>query len=122
VPQAKQQQAARDTSRPRLRLCRNQRKQISRSRPPPDSCSNFQRRRKTNDGIHRFTCGIIARWVLRLANGPGHSLAGESKRWALVIGVDKYTDPQISPLKGSDNDARLIADALVRYAGFRRTR
>jgi len=40
------------------------------------------------------------------------------KRWALVIGVDKYIDPQISPLKGSDNDARLIADALVRYAGF----
>lgn len=41
-----------------------------------------------------------------------------TKRWALVIGVDKYLDPQISPLKGSDNDARLIADALVRYAGF----
>ena len=41
-----------------------------------------------------------------------------AKRWALVIGVDKYVDPQISPLKGSDNDARLIADALVRYAGF----
>ncbi len=41
-----------------------------------------------------------------------------AKRWALVIGVDKYLDPQISPLKGSDNDARLIADALVRYAGF----
>ena len=40
------------------------------------------------------------------------------KRWALVIGVDKYQDPQISPLKGSDNDARMIADALVRYAGF----
>jgi tetratricopeptide (TPR) repeat protein len=42
----------------------------------------------------------------------------KAKRWALVIGVDKYQDPQISPLKGSDNDARLIADALVRYAGF----
>src|SRR6185503_9807927 len=40
------------------------------------------------------------------------------KRWALVIGVDKYVDPQISPLKGSDNDARMIADALVRYSGF----
>ncbi|HSQ23034.1 MAG TPA: tetratricopeptide repeat protein, partial [Pyrinomonadaceae bacterium] len=41
-----------------------------------------------------------------------------AKRWALVIGVDKYIDPQISPLKGSDNDARMIADALVRYSGF----
>ncbi|HVQ37466.1 MAG TPA: tetratricopeptide repeat protein, partial [Pyrinomonadaceae bacterium] len=46
------------------------------------------------------------------------SLPVGAKRWALVIGVDKYMDPQISPLKGSDNDARLIADALVRYAGF----
>ena len=46
------------------------------------------------------------------------TLPVSTKRWALVIGVDKYLDPQISPLKGSDNDARLIADALVRYAGF----
>lgn len=46
------------------------------------------------------------------------SLPVGPKRWALVIGVDKYMDPQISPLKGSDNDARMIADALVRYAGF----
>ncbi|MGQ0763046.1 MAG: caspase family protein [Acidobacteriota bacterium] len=50
--------------------------------------------------------------------GQINSLPVGPKRWALVIGVDKYQDPQISPLKGSDNDARLIADALVRYAGF----
>ncbi len=49
---------------------------------------------------------------------PVKALPVSAKRWALIIGVDKYTDPQISPLKGSDNDARLIADALVRYAGF----
>jgi hypothetical protein len=42
----------------------------------------------------------------------------KAKRWALVIGVDNYKDGQISPLKGSDNDARMLADALVRYAGF----
>jgi len=46
------------------------------------------------------------------------ALPASAKRWALVIGVDKYIDPQISPLKGSDNDARMIADALVRYSGF----
>jgi tetratricopeptide (TPR) repeat protein len=46
------------------------------------------------------------------------ALPVSAKRWALVIGVDKYIDPQISPLKGSDNDAHQIADALVRYAGF----
>lgn len=48
------------------------------------------------------------------------TLPVSAKRWALVIGVDKYTDPQISPLKGSDNDARMISDALVRFAGFPR--
>lgn len=46
------------------------------------------------------------------------ALPASAKRWALVIGVDKYIDPQISQLKGSDNDARQISDALVRYAGF----
>lgn len=51
------------------------------------------------------------------ANGVT-ALPVSAKRWALVIGVDKYQDPQISPLKGSDNDARMIANALVRYAGF----
>ncbi len=40
------------------------------------------------------------------------------KRWALVIGVDKYADTQITTLGGSSNDAKAIADALVRYAGF----
>lgn len=49
---------------------------------------------------------------------PVKSWPSKAKRWALVIGVDKYRDPQISPLKGSDNDARTLADALVRYAGF----
>ena len=46
------------------------------------------------------------------------NLPASAKRWALVIGVDQYIDPQISALKGSDNDARMIADALTRYSGF----
>jgi uncharacterized caspase-like protein len=46
------------------------------------------------------------------------ALPAKSKRWALVIGVDKYTDGEINPLRGSSNDAKSIADALVRYAGF----
>ncbi|HYG81940.1 MAG TPA: caspase family protein [Pyrinomonadaceae bacterium] len=45
---------------------------------------------------------------------------GKAKRWALVIGVDSYKDGQISPLRGAANDARALADALVRYAGFPR--
>jgi uncharacterized caspase-like protein/Flp pilus assembly protein TadD len=49
---------------------------------------------------------------------PVKTFPGKAKRWALVIGVDKYSDPQISQLKGADNDARILSDSLVRYAGF----
>lgn len=42
----------------------------------------------------------------------------KAKRWGLVIGVDKYADTQITTLGGSSNDAKAIADALIRYAGF----
>ena len=42
----------------------------------------------------------------------------KAKRFALVIGVDEYQDTQISKLEGASNDAKLLADALVQYAGF----
>lgn len=45
-------------------------------------------------------------------------LPAKSKRFALVVGVDEYQDEQISRLSGAGNDARALADALVRYAGF----
>jgi ketosteroid isomerase-like protein len=51
-------------------------------------------------------------------NGSINSLPSKAKRWALIIGVDQYKDGQISTLKGSANDARSLANALVRYAGF----
>jgi hypothetical protein len=37
---------------------------------------------------------------------PVASWPGKAKRWAPVIGVDQYADPQISPLKGAANDAK----------------
>lgn len=49
---------------------------------------------------------------------PQKQLPAKAKRWALVVGVDKYNDPQISPLRGAANDARTLAEALVRYSGF----
>jgi hypothetical protein len=56
------------------------------------------------------------------AQGPDKaqtkSLPEKSKRYALVIGVDKYADTQISTLGGASNDARLLKDALVAHAGF----
>jgi hypothetical protein len=46
------------------------------------------------------------------------SWPSKAKRWALVIGVDQYADPQITTLGGSSNDAKAIAGALVSHAGF----
>lgn len=42
----------------------------------------------------------------------------KAKRFALVIGVDEYQDTQIGKLEGASNDAKMLADALVHYAGF----
>ena len=45
-------------------------------------------------------------------------LPDRSKRYALVVGVDRYQDPQITPLVGAGNDARSLRTALIRYGGF----
>jgi len=49
---------------------------------------------------------------------PVKKLPTSAKRFALVIGVDKYADTQITTLGGSSNDAKALANALVQYAGF----
>lgn len=46
------------------------------------------------------------------------ALPAKGKRYALIVGVDKYADTQITTLGGASNDARSLADALVRFAGF----
>ncbi len=46
------------------------------------------------------------------------SLPGNAKRYALIVGVDEYQDTQINKLSGASNDAKALADALVKYAGF----
>jgi uncharacterized caspase-like protein len=46
------------------------------------------------------------------------TLPAKNKRWALIIGIDKYEDSQITQLSGAANDAKLLADALIRHAGF----
>src|SRR5262245_36073473 len=39
------------------------------------------------------------------------------KRWAVVIGIDEYQG-QLSRLAGAQRDAKALAEALVKYAGF----
>ena len=45
-------------------------------------------------------------------------LAVRQKRYALVIGVDRYDDAQITPLVGASNDARALRDVLIKRAEF----
>ena len=52
------------------------------------------------------------------ATEPVRALPGAVKRYALVIGVDQYADTQITTLGGASNDARTLANALIKYAGF----
>lgn len=47
-----------------------------------------------------------------------NTLPAQSKRWALLIGVDRYEDSNIGPLGGAANDANSLKDVLIRYAGF----
>jgi uncharacterized caspase-like protein len=51
-------------------------------------------------------------------DAPIKNLPAKTKRWALVIGIDRYEDSQIAQLSGAANDAKFLADALIRYAGF----
>src|SRR5215213_8528919 len=46
------------------------------------------------------------------------SLPSQKNRWALLIGVDKYEDSNISPLSGAANDANSLREVLIKYAGF----
>lgn len=52
-----------------------------------------------------------------LTHSEVKSLPAENKRWALIIGVDDY-EKDISPLRGSVNDAKALKDVLIRHAGF----
>lgn len=55
---------------------------------------------------------------LGLSSKPVKALPLNSKRYAVVIGVDQYADTQITTLGGASNDARALANALIDYAGF----
>jgi uncharacterized caspase-like protein len=41
-----------------------------------------------------------------------------ANRWALVIGIDGYDDNGIGSLEGAVNDAKVLAETLVKKAGF----
>lgn len=44
-------------------------------------------------------------------------LPSKEKRWALIVGIDKY-EKDVSTLEGAVNDAEALKDVLIKYAGF----
>jgi hypothetical protein len=54
-----------------------------------------------------------------LPDGEVKNLPEKGKRWALIIGINKYEKSKsISPLIGAENDALALKGALKEYAGF----
>src|SRR5262249_37893961 len=46
------------------------------------------------------------------------ALPSTSKRWALIIGIDKYEDPDINSLGGAVKDAKTLRQALIEHCNF----
>lgn len=80
--------------------------------------------------MNRIALALLALLLALPANAQQTSKEGTSspqqvrefppsaKRWALIIGVDQYDDPQIGRLEGAATDARTLRDALIANAGF----
>jgi Flp pilus assembly protein TadD len=56
------------------------------------------------------------RGIKRLEPSAAPSSGGS--RWAVLVGVDQYESPDIRRLHGAVADARAVAEAVIRYAGF----
>src|SRR5438876_8710442 len=69
-------------------------------------------------GLHPNAQTFAQERQLKQIESPVQTWPTKAKRWALVIGVDQYADTQITTLGGASNDAKSLAAALVRYAGF----
>jgi hypothetical protein len=71
-------------------------------------------------GIVILTAGLLPRNLPPQTSAlprTVNTLPPYSERWALVIGINKYEDPNLNPLYGQ-NDAAKIASDLEQYAGF----
>jgi len=63
----------------------------------------------------RPRCLVLALLALAAAAGPAH--AQQAKRYAFLVGVQKYQDPKLSPLSFCENDVQGLSKALSK-AGY----
>ncbi len=68
---------------------------------------------------------VLAAPLSRAVTGPGTAAAGPTDhpadRWALIIGIGSFTDPNIAPLRYTSSDAQSFSDALTdpKIGGFK---
>jgi hypothetical protein len=64
---------------------------------------------------------IFSQIVFGQEKGVGNrnvsKLPAKEKRWALIVGIDKY-ERDVSTLQGAVNDAKALKNVLINYAGF----
>lgn len=56
--------------------------------------------------------------LLMVSLAAGARAEATGRKWAVVIGINRYENPGITPLRYAEADARTLADALVKYGGF----
>ncbi|MBM3465307.1 MAG: hypothetical protein FJX76_24705, partial [Armatimonadetes bacterium] len=67
----------------------------------------------------RFIIGVLATLGMAALVGFYAAVAAPAPgKWALLVGVDAYDNPQITPLRCAGDDARALGDTLVKVAGF----
>lgn len=67
--------------------------------------------------VASFLSLLLASASLGQPSNGIRTLPAKEKRWALIIGVDRYDDPDLT-LGGAARDARTLRDALVSSAAF----
>lgn len=62
--------------------------------------------------------GLVERAETRTTLGAQASALGRTRRFALVVGIDRYRNEELQRPRGAVHDARLIRTALVERCGF----
>lgn len=57
-------------------------------------------------------------YTLKRSNEALATTTEPGKQWAVVIGVGKYQNPKINPLKYTSSDAKSVYDYLIKKGGF----
>jgi len=60
----------------------------------------------------------MLRWIVVVFLLSGQVMLRAENRYFVCVGVDAYTSPLVTQLRGAENDAQLVSAALTKYGGF----